>query len=189
MADVLQLAATSTGTYYALIRDRTGAIWNGAAFESYRSSAYGIYAGTVPYIQQDMGTYYTAAMPTVAGFTSGFYYFSSYKQSGGSPVENVDNLVGFGSDSWNAATGSFMTIDNETFTLDTQLGTPPNPADLQTLDSLITVRQALWICTRLVGLTTTVRPGVLGWATPNGHIMAQVAMDDPVFPQNLTKAT
>jgi hypothetical protein len=188
MADVLQLAATSTGTYYALIRDRTGAIWNGAAFESYRSSAYGIYAGTVPYIQQDMGTYYTAAMPTVAGFTSGFYYFSSYKQSGGSPVENVDNLVGFGSDSWNAATGSFMTIDNETFTLDTQLWPPPSPSDLAD-DHTITVRQALWICTRLVGLTTTVRPGVLGWATPNGHIMAQVAMDDPVFPQNLTKAT
>ena len=191
MADVVQLAAPAGGTYYLLARNRAAQIWNGLRFEAYTSANYGLYAATIPYQQQQSAPYYTAALPAdVVAFPSGLYYFASYRQTGPQPAEQGDSLVGFGSESWNAATGSFSTIDNQSFTLDSVLGSPPGPAVLQSGDdTTLTVRHALWAALSRLGLTATVRPGVVAWCTPNGWQLALVQQDDPVYPQNLSKAS
>ena len=109
MAAELQAIATTGRTVYFLIRNSTGSIWNGTAFEAYVTASYGNYDVVAP----EQGTasgFYTAAFPTA--ITAGSYSIVAKIQSGGSPAEG-DVTAAEGNFDW---TGTAPTTLSDTAT-------------------------------------------------------------------------
>lgn len=98
MASELQTDYLTGKTVYFLLRNSTGSIWNGAAFEAYATLNYATY----DILATEQGTasgYYTANMPAVA---AGVYYVVAKEQAGGAPAE-TDITVGTGRIEWDGA--------------------------------------------------------------------------------------
>lgn len=80
---------------YFLVRNSTGGIWNGAAFEAYQTANYANY----PITATEQGTasgYYTASFPVTS---AGVYYTVAKQRAGVSPVE-TDITIGTGILQW-----------------------------------------------------------------------------------------
>lgn len=84
MSGEIQFSYQTGKTCYALIRDRTGKIWNGSAFEVYTPADYSTYPITT--IEQGSSSYYVGSIPTGAG--PGIFMVTAKQQMGGSPAES-----------------------------------------------------------------------------------------------------
>lgn len=82
-------------TVYFLLRNATGSIWNGAAFEAYVTANYTTY--DIAGVEQGTASgYYVGTMPAAS---AGVYYSVAKEQIGGAPAE-TDITVGTGSIQW-----------------------------------------------------------------------------------------
>lgn len=70
---------TSGVTLYAVIRNQTGQVWNGSAFENYNAANWSTYA--VAMTEQGTTGYYAAATPALA---FGAYHYEAHQRAGGS---------------------------------------------------------------------------------------------------------
>jgi len=96
MAGEIQFSYLTGQTCYVLIRNRTGAIWNGSAFTTYATSSYTDYdiAATE---QGTASGLYVATMP--AAITPGVYNIVAKDQEGASPAE-TDPTIAVGEIQW-----------------------------------------------------------------------------------------
>lgn len=96
MAESIQVQHTASGaTVYVLIRNSAGAVWNGAAFETYLTANLGTYAVSLTE-QGTASRFYAGAVP---GLSLGLYTFVAFVRAGGSPAE-TDTVIGSGDVDW-----------------------------------------------------------------------------------------
>lgn len=102
MSGELQADNTTGTTTYFLLRNSTGQIWNGSAWEAYSTANYSTYkiTGTE---QGSASGFFVGNMPAVV---AGVYSVEAKQQSGGSPAES-DRTVGVGNVEWS---GSFVGV-------------------------------------------------------------------------------
>jgi hypothetical protein len=96
MAGIIDVGSQSGLTLYFLIRNSSGQVWNGAAFEAYNSANWANY--DIAATEQTSSGYYTATFP--AAIPAGKYSILAHQQSGGSPALG-DPVIGVGSIFWN----------------------------------------------------------------------------------------
>lgn len=97
MAGEIQVSFVSAKTVYGLIRDRTGAIWNGSAFVAYATVNYALYV--ISLVEQGTASgLYAGTFP--ATIPAGVYNLVAKQQVGGSPAE-TDFVVAMGEEQWN----------------------------------------------------------------------------------------
>lgn len=100
MANEVQISLQPAQTYYFLIRNTVGQIWNGSAFEAYVTANYANY--DLALVEQGTASaYYTGSFP--ATIVPGVYNITVKRQAGGSPDE-LDATVGAGDFNWNGTT-------------------------------------------------------------------------------------
>jgi len=96
MAGIIEIGTQTGLTLYAVIRNSSGQVWNGSAFEAYNSSNWSTY--DVAMTEQSQSGYYTGTFP--AAITTGKYSFMVHLQQGGSPALG-DPIYGGGNVAWN----------------------------------------------------------------------------------------
>ena len=96
MAGILDLGGQTGRTIYFVIRNSSGQVWNGAAFETFNASNWANY--DVAATEQGTSGYYTATFP--AAITAGKYTILAHRQIGGSPA-TTDPVFGVGIYYWN----------------------------------------------------------------------------------------
>lgn len=103
MAGELKVGYLPGKTIYFHLRDNTGQIWNGSAFEAYQTANIANYdiAATE---QGSASGFYTATMPAAS---AGVYNVEAKLQAGASPAES-DLSLGAGSIEWNGTTESYL---------------------------------------------------------------------------------
>jgi hypothetical protein len=94
MAGIIETVYYTGNTLYAHIRDRQGAVWNGASFESYNSANWSSY--DIALTEDASSGYYKVAFPAAP---ANKYTIVIYAQAGGSPALG-DSIVGTGSIKW-----------------------------------------------------------------------------------------
>lgn len=97
MAGEIQFSFQPGRTCYVLIRNRTGAVWNGSSFVTYATVDYANYPVTVAE-QGTLSAFYTGTFPSA--ITAGVYSIVGKSQLGGSPAES-DPVVAAGDIQWN----------------------------------------------------------------------------------------
>lgn len=98
MAGEIQTAYVAGKNVYALVRNATGAIWNGSAFVAYATANLGSYA--ISLAQQGTASgYYAGDFPTVS---AGIYAVSAFERGGASPAEG-DLLIASGDLHWDGS--------------------------------------------------------------------------------------
>jgi hypothetical protein len=98
MAGEIQTAHLTGKNVYALVRNATGGVWNGAAFVSYVSGNLASYA--IAMAEQGTASgYYVGTCPVVA---AGIYGIAAFERGGGSPAEG-DLLIASGDLHWDGA--------------------------------------------------------------------------------------
>ena len=97
MAAEVQVSYGTTGaTLYFVVRNATGSIWNGTAFETFVTANWGTY--DVSLTEQGTASgYYVGNFPST--ITAGIYNIVAKRQSGGSPLE-TDATVATGEINW-----------------------------------------------------------------------------------------
>jgi len=102
MANELQTDYITGRTVYFLLRNSTGSVWNGAAFETYVTANYTTYdiAATE---QGTASGYFQGNMPSL---DPGIYYITAKERAGGAPAE-TDITVGTGVVQWNGSNADF----------------------------------------------------------------------------------
>lgn len=115
MAGEIQLAYGTAGrTLYAVVRNATGSVWNGAAFVAYNGANWTAY--DVALAEQGSSGYYVGDFPVVA---AGVYQVEVRDQAGGSPA-TTDTLAGAGSVEWDGtAVLPLSGLDAKLNTIDT----------------------------------------------------------------------
>lgn len=99
MANEVAATGTSGKTFYFLVRNNVGQVWNtvAAAFQTYATATYANY--TVSMTEQGTASgYYAGSFPSA--ITAGAYSVVVKQQAGGSPAEG-DLTVGAGTFDWN----------------------------------------------------------------------------------------
>lgn len=99
MSAEIQLSYQADKTTYALIRNRTGAIWNGSSFETYVTANYSTYSISLTE-QGTVSAFYTGTFP--AAIPAGVYSLVAKEQVGGSVAE-TDPTVGTETYQWNGS--------------------------------------------------------------------------------------
>ena len=100
MASEIQFNGPGTGlNCYALIRNRTGAIWNGTAFETYATANYSTYSITATE-QGTASNHYAATFPST--IAAGIYSVTAKQRTGGSVAE-TDTTIAVGDVHWNGS--------------------------------------------------------------------------------------
>lgn len=101
MANEIQMPVDVTGTYYAVLRNTIGQIWNtsGVAFETYQTANLAQYVISLTE-QGTASQYYSGNLPS--SLAAGEYHCIAYMQIGGSPSEG-DILVGTVEFHWNGS--------------------------------------------------------------------------------------
>ena len=131
MAGILEVAGQSALTVYFFIRNASGQIWNGAAFESFNGANWGNY--DIAATEQSGSGYYSATFP--AAITAGKYSVIAHAQLGGSPASG-DPVIGQGSVLWNGTAeeqGLGIVLENyrlDDIVLNSTGGTPPTIGSL-----------------------------------------------------------
>jgi hypothetical protein len=83
MSALIEAFLVQTGfNLYANVRDKSGQLWNGTAFEAFTSGNYATYAITLT--EQTSTGYYKVAFPSSIG--PGKYTYAIYQRAGGSPA-------------------------------------------------------------------------------------------------------
>lgn len=99
MAGIIQIAGSTGYSWYCIIRDKTGKVWNGSAFETYNSGNWTAYKIEMP--EQTGSGYYTATFP--AGIsTPGVYFVAIHQADYGLPQLN-DPVVGQTEIAWDGS--------------------------------------------------------------------------------------
>lgn len=89
MAATIRAFYHPANTLYSHIRNKSGAVWNGSAFEAYNASNWGNY--DIALTEDGSSGYYKATFP--GAISAGSYDLVVYLQVGGSPAEG-DNMLG-----------------------------------------------------------------------------------------------
>lgn len=102
MSAILETVNVSTGlSLYALIRDISGQVWNGSAFEAYNSAHWSTYAITLT--EQTSSGYYKGSFP--AAIAAGIYSFVVHQ---GSPATLGDPAVDRGTIDWSGSIQNYV---------------------------------------------------------------------------------
>jgi hypothetical protein len=94
MAGIIATSGQSGLTAYVFIRNESGQIWNGSAFENYNVSNWATY--DIAMTEQTSSGFYSASMPVLS---LGRYLITIHGQLGGSPAAG-DDVIGQGSILW-----------------------------------------------------------------------------------------
>lgn len=99
MAGIIDLGGVTGKTIYFIVRNSSGQVWNGAAFEIFNASNWATY--DIAATEQGTSGYYSATFP--ATITAGKYTIVAHRQVGGSPA-TTDPVFGVGIYYWNGTT-------------------------------------------------------------------------------------
>lgn len=99
MAAIIEIGSQTGLTIYSMVRNSSGQVWNGSAFENYNVSNWSTYKITMT--EDSSSGYYKGTFP--AAITTGKYTFIIYQQLSGSAAAG-DYVVGQGSIYWNGTT-------------------------------------------------------------------------------------
>lgn len=97
MANEIQVPYITGRTVYSLVRNSTGQIWNGSAFENYNSSNYALYV--IQLVEQGTSGFYSGTFP--ATITPGSYGIVSKMQVGVAAAETDLGIGTEGAFQWN----------------------------------------------------------------------------------------
>jgi hypothetical protein len=103
MSLIIESYGTSGLSLYAHIRDTTGRVWNGSAFETYNSANWSSYS--ISLSEQTSSGYYKGNFP--AGIASGLYTFAVYA---GSPATLGDPVFDKGEVDTNGSDQNYLGI-------------------------------------------------------------------------------
>lgn len=95
MAGIIDVAGQTGRTIYFVIRNSSGQVWNGSAFEAFNPSNWATY--DVAATEQGTSGYYSATFP--GGIMAGKYSIVAHRQVGGSPA-TTDPVFGVGIYYW-----------------------------------------------------------------------------------------
>jgi len=99
MAAIIEIGSQSGLTMYSMVRNSSGQVWNGSAFENHNVVNWSTYKITMT--EDSTSGYYKGTFP--ASITTGKYSFFIYQQLGGAAAAG-DYVVGQGSIYWNGTT-------------------------------------------------------------------------------------
>ena len=102
MAGELKTSYITGQTVYFLLRNNTGQVWNGSAFEAYVAGNFATY--DIAASEQGTSGFYVGTMPAAI---AGTYNVEARVQAGGSPAQS-DLSLGSGPIEWNGTVESYL---------------------------------------------------------------------------------
>jgi len=102
MAGELKASYITGRTIYFVLRDNTGQVWNGSAFEAYSAGNFATY--DIAAVEQGASGFYVGTMPVVS---AGTYNVEARSQAGGSPAQS-DLSLGAGAIEWDGTAEAYL---------------------------------------------------------------------------------